>query len=102
MPPQNKPEKKEFLNCSGYFWNEITLLKKLTAVLALGKLAFDAYLHFAREQDKNVAGIKFRHGEVVPFEGLPTLYGSYHPSPQNTNTGKLTEAMFRKLIRSIV
>lgn len=101
VPPQNKPEKKEFLNCSGYFWNEIALLKNLTTVLALGKLAFDAYLHFVREQGKDVSGMKFHHGAMFPFEGLPTLYASYHPSPQNTNTGKLTEAMFRKLIRNI-
>jgi uracil-DNA glycosylase family 4 len=99
VPPQHKPMKQEFINCSRYYLNEIALLKNLKCVLALGKLAFDAYLGFMKEQGLSIHGIKFRHGIKVEFEGFPTLYASYHPSPQNTNTGIMTEAMFRQLLK---
>ncbi|MFZ0565545.1 MAG: uracil-DNA glycosylase [Chlamydiales bacterium] len=101
VPPANHPSKEEFANCSSYFENELFLLKNLQTVLALGKLAFDAYQRFLKKENIATSIVPFRHGERVSIKGWPTLYGSYHPSPQNTYTKKLTEKMFVKLLDSI-
>ena len=91
-PPGHRPTGEEFSNCSRYLEAEIGLMKNLASVLVLGSSAFKAYAaHLNRE------GTRFRdafkHGGRYPFEGGPTLYASYHPSPRNTNTGVLTRAM---------
>lgn len=100
-PPQNKPTPKECLNCSQYLHNELYLLKHLKAVLALGRLGFDAYRKFAKLEGEDVSHFQFKHGGRYPLKKLPTLYASYHPSPQNVNTGKLSEEMFRKVLQEI-
>lgn len=100
-PPEHKPTKEEFSNCSVYYRNELRLLKKVTAILALGKLAFDAYLSYAQTLGVSTRNVVFKHGARYGLEGLPTLYASYHPSPQNTHTGKMTEDMFRRLLKKI-
>lgn len=103
VPPDNKPTVQEIQNCSSYLAREFHLLKNAKAVLALGKVAFDAYLGFVRERYdiKRVAHI-FRHGTAtVIADGLPVVFSSYHPSPRNTNTGKLTSEMFLKVLGSI-
>jgi uracil-DNA glycosylase family 4 len=96
-PPDNKPLPQEIEHCSVYFDEELKRLKHLRVVIALGKIAFDNYLKRLRR-----LGIalpkplpQFAHNTIhEPGEGLPTLIASYHPSRQNTNTGKLTEPMF--------
>ncbi len=100
-PPHHKPSPQELSNCNGYFINEMHLLKNLKAVLALGKFAFDAFLFSARQLGHSTKGIRFHYGTKVEIDGLPVLYACYHPSPRNTNTGTLTEAMFCKLLRQI-
>lgn len=92
-PPGDRPTREEFANCSPYLDAEISLLGNLKAVLALGSLAFSAYLAHLGRQGADVRGMKFAHGRVHRFPGMPTLYASYHPSPRNTNTGKLTQGM---------
>lgn len=99
VPPQHHPLKEEFINCSSYFENEIFLLKSLRTVLALGKLAFDSYQNFLIRQGVLQKLHPFSHGATLKCPGWPTLFASYHPSPQNTNTGKLTEEMFLSLLR---
>lgn len=101
VPPQNSPTPQEFKNCHPYFLNELLLLKNLKSVLALGKIAFDAYLLSLRQRGVNTKGITFKHGGHYPFDGMPTLFASYHPSPQNTNTGVLTEKMFLDVLGEI-
>lgn len=101
VPPANKPSRQEFLNCSQYYHRELVLLPKLKAILALGRLAFNAFLCYAKKQRHSVSNIMFMHGGVYHFEGLPLLYNSYHPSPQNTNTGILTAAMFLHVLTKI-
>jgi len=101
VPPKNLPTKIEEMNCFPYLVSEFSLLKKINRVLVLGKLAHEAYLRFLKEKDINVKGIKFIHGRHYEFENMPTLFCSYHPSPQNTNTGKLNQNSFRKLLRII-
>lgn len=101
VPPQHRPLKEELYNCSDYFENEFFLLKKLRAVLALGQLAFDSYQHFLIKQTALSKRIPFSHGGTLQVSGWPTLFGSYHPSPQNTNTGKLTTEMLLTLLRTL-
>jgi uracil-DNA glycosylase len=102
-PPANKPLPAEILNCRPYLERELDLLRP-RAVLALGGIAFSTYLKLIKER-RAVAGLtafKFRHGACYPLPApLPCLFASYHPSQQNTFTGKLTEAMFLRLLLQI-
>jgi uracil-DNA glycosylase family 4 len=97
-PPDNKPTPEEIRTCREFLERELDLLPKLTVVVALGKLAFDNYLTILK--DRRVIGSRaafvFAHDRehrIAP--GLPLLVSSYHPSQQNTSTGKLTESMLR-------
>ena len=95
-PPQNKPLPSEFANCQPYLIEELSLLANIRVVVALGKVARDSVIDACKEL--GVTGIKkrppFKHGlEIVLHENL-TLIESYHPSQQNTFTGKLTQPMF--------
>ena len=96
-PPDNKPLPDELANCSPYLDQEIAALRNLRVIVCLGKIAFDGVLqHFRRTGElTRRSEMKFAHGAeyALPGGGL-TLLASYHPSLQNTNTGKLTEAMF--------
>ena len=102
-PPENKPLPKEIANCRGYLEREIEILKP-KAVLALGKIAWDAYLEILKQRGviASRALYKFAHGaecEVMP--GSPRLFGIYHPSQQNTQTGRVTPAMYASVLRRI-
>ncbi len=97
-PPDNKPAPDEIRNCRPYLERELELLRNAKVVIALGKLAFDGYLTILRDQGKiaSRAGFVFGHDrEHSTGPGLPVLISSYHPSQQNTSTGKLTAEMFR-------
>jgi uracil-DNA glycosylase family 4 len=102
-PPDNKPLPKEIANCRGYLERELEILKP-KAVLALGKIAWDAYLEILKQHAviASRALYKFAHGveaEVAP--GTPQLFGVYHPSQQNTQTGRVTPAMYAAVLRRI-
>jgi len=100
-PPANKPTTKEFDNCRPYLVRELGLLKGVRVVVALGKIAFDSFLKAYRENGGIVPRPRpqFRHGGVVHLQGGLALLASYHPSQQNTFTGKLTRRMFREVFR---
>jgi uracil-DNA glycosylase family 4 len=100
-PPGDRPTRNEFENCSSFLEQEIRLMSNLRAVLALGALAFGAYIRHLRREGFNPRGLKFEHGRLYCFEGLPWLYASYHPSPRNTNTGVLSPGMLTHLLRRI-
>jgi uracil-DNA glycosylase family 4 len=141
-PPDNKPLPEEITRCLDHLEAEVSALPNVRVVVALGKIAFDAWLQLLRRQGFSRSASagsdlrrdlpytlrpQFGHGVVVKFEGprspserptrrvgldrsmtnhqLPTLIGCYHPSRQNTNTGKLTAAMmvsvFRKATRML-
>jgi uracil-DNA glycosylase family 4 len=96
-PPSNKPTLQEILNCRLFLKMEIELLNELQGFVALGRLAFDNILKMYKDKYFVSPGkeIKFRHGALYEFENtLPWLLTSYHPSQQNTQTGKLTTKMF--------
>jgi uracil-DNA glycosylase family 4 len=88
-PPDNKPTREELHNCRPYLERELKLLKDLRVVVALGRIAFDTYLSIIKERRQ------FGHNRVHDL--TPTLIASYHPSQQNTSTGKLTGKMLREV-----
>ncbi len=96
-PPDNKPAPDEVRACRGYLERELDLLTNLRVVVALGKLAFDVYLGILRDRRiiESASAYRFAHlAEHHVAEGQPLLLASYHPSQQNTQTGRLTEPMF--------
>lgn len=102
-PPENKPLPAEILNCRDYFEADLEILRP-RAILALGRLAWDQYLRsLVREKKiKSPSAFPFAHGATYSLpHGLPRIFASYHPSQQNTQTGKLTETMFAKVLREI-
>ncbi len=97
-PPQNKPARQELANCRPYLERELELLVGIRVVVALGKLAHDTYLGILRSQGAIVSRAGYPFGHAVTHKlpgGLPLLIDSYHPSRQNTQTGRLSEAMLR-------
>lgn len=96
-PPKNKPSVREIKNCSTYFQNEIKILETISVVVALGKIAHDGFLRWKVETEHvRVRDYPFRHGDVHRFRDRPTyLVDIYHPSRQNTNTGRLTMSMLK-------
>ena len=94
-PPANKPTPQELSNCRPYFLQELQLLSRVHVVVALGRIAFDAYL-----KARGLVGLpvppprpKFGHHRMYHLSDGVTLIASYHPSRQNTQTGKLTRPM---------
>src|ERR1700691_699207 len=94
-PPDNKPKRSELQNCAPYLDQEIALLTNLKVVVCLGRIAFDGYLeHLVRTgQSVRKPRFKFAHGAEYALPGGRYLVASFHPSLQNTNTGKLTRGM---------
>lgn len=102
-PPANKPELSEILNCRPYLERELDILRP-RVVLALGKIAWDAYLEVLKQEGRIVSRAKFvfAHGaQERPAKDGPVLVGVYHPSQQNTQTGKLTAEMYARVLRQI-
>jgi uracil-DNA glycosylase family 4 len=103
-PPKNKPRPEELRNCQPYLEVELELLKRVRAVLALGRIAFESYLRVAgnRTDFPRRSSFHFAHGGSYQLPGgLPRLFASYHPSQQNTQTGRLTREMFQKVLNDV-
>jgi uracil-DNA glycosylase family 4 len=102
-PPDNKPLPEEMLNCRGYLDREIEILRP-RAILALGKIAWDAYLDIVKQRGTiaSRATYPFAHGAEAELPAsAPRLFGVYHPSQQNTQTGRLTPPMYAKVLGRI-
>ena len=102
-PPDNKPLPEEIANCRGYLEREMEILKP-KAVLALGKIAWDAFLEILKRRGviASRALFKFAHGaEAEVAKGAPRLFGVYHPSQQNTQTGRVTSGMYAIVLRRV-
>ena len=96
-PPANKPSPEEIANCSHFLDAELAALGRVRVVVALGKIGFDAYLNHLRRTGVIASRAPYAFGHAVEYQ-MPNrviLMGAYHPSLQNTNTGKLTKEMFR-------
>lgn len=102
-PPANKPLRSEILRCRAYLEQELDILQP-KAILALGKIAWDAYLEILKQrgQINSRAAFRFAQGaECVIGNDLPRLFGVYHPSQQNTQTGRLTQPMYAGVLSRI-
>jgi uracil-DNA glycosylase family 4 len=100
-PPGNKPAPDEFERCSRFLREEVCLLNHHRVAIALGKIAFDHYLKTCRTLGRPipVPTPKFGHGVAYRLPWGVMLLGCYHPSQQNTFTGKLTRPMFHAVFR---
>ena len=98
-PPGNRPERQEIANCQPYFLEELQLLRNVELVMPLGRLAFDAYLRAYRQNGNPLPSPRprFQHGKCTRLPTGHALLPSYHPSQQNTQTGRLTRAMFHQV-----
>jgi uracil-DNA glycosylase family 4 len=98
-PPENKPTTTEISRCSSYLSAELDALAQLRVVVALGKIAFDAYWRVVAGPDVTPRPRpRFTHGFVFEADTVPALVAAYHPSQQNTNTGKLTPQMMADVL----
>ena len=100
-PPDNKPLPSELANCASFLDRELALLKDVRVVVALGKIGFDAYLNHLKRHGlvQSKAGYRFGHAQRYQMPNGVWLLASYHPSNQNTATGKLTAVMFEAIFR---
>jgi len=98
-PPQNKPTLEEIANCSEFLDRELDCLRNVRVVVALGKIGFDAYLNYLKRRGllDGKGKYVFGHGATYQMPDGRVLIASYHPSNQNTATGKLTAKMFRQV-----
>jgi uracil-DNA glycosylase family 4 len=99
-PPDNKPTPEELARCLPHLEAEIDALPRIRVVVALGKIGFDAYLKLLKRRDVVIRPRPvFAHAARVRLPNGQTLVGCYHPSRQNTNTGKLTARMMDAVLR---
>jgi len=98
-PPGNKPSPEEQRNCAPWLDEEVALLARLQVVVCLGKIGFDAFVAYLVRSGilRSRAGMDFRHGAEYALPNGVHLLATYHPSLQNTNTGKLTAHMFLRI-----
>jgi len=94
VPPGDKPKKIELYNCNGFFNQEIILLKNCKIIIALGKIAFDSCVNFYKKKFNTDKKFKFIHGKNYKLPDGKILFGCYHPSPRNVNTGRIN---FKKM-----
>jgi uracil-DNA glycosylase family 4 len=102
-PPDNKPLPQEIRNCLPYLERELAIVRP-RAILALGGIALNTYLDLLKGQGliASRAAYPFAHGAIFFLPGdLPRLFAAYHPSQQNTQTGRLTPAMFASVLKKI-
>lgn len=101
-PPKNKPRPQEIQNCRRYWTQEVRLLRNVKVVLALGRVAFQTYVKFLKEEGVETNALCFRHAAFYRMpSSYPALCASYHPSRQNTQTGRLTVMMLNDVFRKI-
>ena len=98
VPPQDKPTSLELKNCFSFFSQEIEVIKSIKVVVCLGKIAFDACIKSLNLKD---FGFKFTHGQLNKVNEGFYLASSYHPSPRNVNTGRLTEASMLNFLKKL-
>lgn len=100
-PPDNKPLPGELANCAPYLDREVDYLKKLKVVVALGRIGFEAYLNHLKHRGllASKKPFLFQHGAHYAMPDGKILLASYHPSNQNTQTGKLTKRMFTEIFQ---
>ena len=98
VPPEDKPTSVELKNCFNFFSKEIDELKSIKVVVCLGKIAFDTCI---KSLDLKSFGFKFTHGRINRISPKFYIASSYHPSPRNVNTGRLTEESMLSFLKKL-
>jgi uracil-DNA glycosylase family 4 len=102
VPPQDKPTAAELQNCAPFFRKEMELLTQVKVILALGKIGFDGCLkYFRHDFDLKMKDYPFGHDKQYVLPNGMILWGCYHPSPRNVNTGRMNFEMMTQLLRKI-
>ena len=102
VPPGDKPLKTELDNCFNFFNEEINKLKNLKAIVALGKIAFDACIYFYKSNYNFLDKVNFGHDKIYKLPNNTLLIGCYHPSPRNVNTGRINEQKMTNLFKKVL
>lgn len=104
VPPDNKPLRDEILNCRPFLVRELALLRNVKVVVALGGIGLNAYLSVLQDAGKIKSRAAFRFGHGAEYQTHPSgplVLASYHPSQQNTSTGKLTAGMLHDIFARV-
>tara|TARA_B100001113_G_C20842345_1_gene505929 strand:+ start:85 stop:651 length:567 start_codon:yes stop_codon:yes gene_type:complete len=102
VPPGDKPTAEERNTCAKHLASEINLLPNLQIVLGLGKIGFESFLHYTRNYHTiKMKDYPFKHGVGYNLPSGVTLYGSYHPSPRNVNTKRITFDMMVTFLKKL-
>jgi len=100
-PPQNKPARQEIARCLPFLERELALFPRVRVIVALGQIAFDICRRLLQARGADLGGMRFAHGALYELgPDYPVLMACYHPSRQNTNTGKLTEGMLNRVFQT--
>jgi len=101
-PPDNKPTPAEIARCHPHLRDELAALPNVRVIVALGRIAFDAVFRLLAERGvKPRRRPQFEHNGIYRLPGAPIVIASYHPSRQNTNTGRLTPAMLKQVFKDV-
>jgi uracil-DNA glycosylase family 4 len=100
-PPKNKPLPEEIENCRPYFLKELDLLNNVKILIPLGQIALTQTARSLRQKGLDIPSLAFGHGKVYPLPNGQTIITTYHPSQQNTQTGKLTRPMFHQIFKMV-
>ncbi|MFB6285277.1 MAG: uracil-DNA glycosylase [Candidatus Bipolaricaulia bacterium] len=102
-PPKNRPTSEEIDQCAEYLDREFALLTHVRAIVALGGMAFDQTLRLLHRFGASIPSSKprFAHGAVLELDGMPSVIAAYHPSRQNTQTGRLTPEMLDEVFAAV-
>jgi len=100
-PPKNKPLPEEIENCRPYFLKESDLLNNVKVLIPLGQIALTQTVRSLRQKRLDIPSLAFGHGKVYPLPNGQTIITTYHPSQQNTQTGKLTKPMFHQIFKMV-
>ena len=102
VPPFDKPTAEELKNCSHFFEQEISALSKIKIILGLGKIGFEGYLkHLRQNYSLKLKDYPFGHDKKYLLPNGKILWGCYHPSPRNVNTGRVNSSMMVKLLYKV-
>ena len=99
VPPGDKPQNNELINCSDYFVSELDNLKNLKVIVTLGKVAFDNFTKLYKKKFKINQKFEFKHGKKHLLPDNKVLIACYHPSPRNVNTKVVNTVMINQLLR---
>jgi len=102
VPPEDKPLKKEQENCFKFLNQEISFLKNVKVIVALGKIGFDSCIYFFKKNYDFTKNVKFSHGAIYDLPNNIKIVGCYHPSPRNVNTGRIDKKKMTSIFKKVL